>query len=401
MISLITPLLVLPVLGRVAGEGGWASLAAGEAIGTLAAIVVAYGWNTAGPPRIALAHEPAARAEFYRESLVVRGVLMAVAVPVVLVLCLLVAAPGYGAPTVLMGMSGSVVGLSFAWYAIGSADPRSIALYEAVPRVAAAAVSAALVVVTHELAIYPALAIAVSVGGVILFSRRVLSDAPQRAWTARTVWALLVRDRAVAFNDIAGGAYMSVPVPVVSATAPAATASSYASADKLYKFGLYVPITLANAFQSWTVEGHVSERRHRLRVALGAHAGVGLFGWLVLTALGPFASGLLFGAEIAATRPACFFLGLAFFLASTRISMTRHILVPAGRIRIVVVSTVCAAAVGVPLIIWLAVAIGPVGAAVALAASEVIANVVLAVPGLRYVSSLHGPLLPAEMTPGP
>ena len=388
LISLVTPLLVLPVLGRVAGENGWASLAAGESIGTLAAIVVAYGWNTSGPPRAALTPDPAERAALYRQSLLVRGVLSLLAVPVVVVLCLLVATPAYREATVFMGLAGTVTGLSFAWYAVGVGDPRSIALLEAVPRVVAAALSAVLVLATRELLVYPVLAVTASLLGIVVFSRRVLRADTSARQDRPGLRELLVRDRAIAFNDIAGGAYSSVPVPTVQTVVPAAPAAAFASADKLYKFGLYVPITLAHAFQSWTVEGPLEGRAGRLRAALAAHAGVGLLGWAVLAVLGPWASALLFGPDVTAARDACFWLGAAFVLVSVRISMTRHVLVPAGRVRVVVVSTVAGAVVGLTAIVGLTAAFGAVGAAVGLFLSEVVAAGVLVPPAVRRVAEV-------------
>lgn len=385
MISMITPLLVLPVLGRAAGQSGWASVATGESIGTFAAIVVAYGWNTAGPPRVALDPDPVARARLYRESLLVRGALALLAVPVVVVLCLLLAADGYALPTVLMGLSGGVVGLSFAWYAVGTGDPRSIAVYEAVPRVVAAAVSAGLIVLTGQLVIYPLLALTVSVTGIVLFSRGVLRQGGPAHVGVRDLRRLLWRDRAVAAIDTAGGAYATVPVPVVSALSPVAAASAFASADKLYKFGQYVPITLGNAFQSWTVEGGLAERGRRLRVALSAHVLLGVVGWAFLTAVGPWFSGVMFGADVAASRAVCFWLGATFLLVSTRISMTRHVLIPVGAVRVVFVSTVTSAVVGVPLIAGLCWAIGPVGAAIGLCLSEVVATGILTAPALHHL----------------
>lgn len=389
MISLITPLLVLPVIGRVAGEAGWASLAAGESIGTLAGIVIAYGWNVAGPPRIAATTDPVVRATLYRESLVVRGGLAVVSFPVIVLLCLLVAADGFGLPTALMGLSGAVVGLSFAWYSVGAGDPRSIAVFEAVPRVVAAAVSAGVVLATRELAVYPVLAITASLGGMLLFSRRALRGArlPRLDWS--DVRRLLVRDKALAAIDVAGGAYGTVPVPIVSAFSDAGDASAYASADKLYKFGLYVPITLGNAFQSWTVEGGTGELARRLGLALRAHVVVGVVGWVVFTLAGPPVSALLFGPAVIADRAVCFWLGAAFALASTRISLTRHVLVPSGRIRVVFISTVAGALTGIPLIAVLAWSIGPVGAAVGLVVSEAVATAVLVPPSLHRFRGLR------------
>lgn len=388
MISMITPLMVLPVVGRAAGQHGWASIATGESVGTLAGIVIAYGWNTAGPPRIALNQDRVARATLYRESLVVRAVLLLVAIPVIVALCVLLAADGYRLPAVFMGVSSAVTGLSFAWYSVGAGDPRSIAVYEAVPRVLAAALSAVIILVSKQLVVYPLLAVGVSVGGIVLFSRTVLREVPTPTVGLRDVGRLLVRDRAVAAIEIAGGAYASVPVPVVSALSTAPVASGYASADKLYKFGQYIPITLGNAFQSWTVEGHVSERGRRLRTALAAHVLLGLVGWAVFTALGPVVSRVMFGADVGATRPVCFWLGAAFLLVSTRISLMRHVLIPAGSVRVVFVATVAGAVVGLPLMAGLCWLLGPAGAAIGLLLSEVVATGTMAVPALRYLATL-------------
>lgn len=398
MISLVTPLLVLPVLGRVAGVEGWASLAAGESIGTLAAIVVAYGWNTGGPARVAMSRDATTRARDYRDSLLVRGALAAVAVPVVVLLCVAVSAHGYTGATVLMGLNATVTGLSFAWFAVGAGDPRSIALLEAVPRVLAAVASAALVLVTRDVAVYPLLAVAVSLGGIVVFTRRTLRGHRFPRPTAAELRRLVVRDRAVAFNDIAGGAYQAVPVPVVTTVATAAAAASYASGDKLWRFGQYVPITLAHAFQSWTAEGGPADRGRRLRVALAAHVGVGVVGAVVLTLLGPRASALLFGPDVATTTAVCAWLAAAFLLMSVRTSLTRHVLVPAARLRPVVASTVAGACVGVPAVLALVHAYGAVGAAAGLALGELVATTVLVPPG-RAVLRAAGH--PAAAAPGP
>lgn len=402
LISMITPLLVLPVLGRIAGKSGWASLATGESIGTFAAIVIAYGWNVAGPPRIALTTDRVGRATLYRESLVVRGALAVVAVPVIGVLCVLLAADGYVVPTVLMGLSGAVTGLSFAWYSVGAGDPRSIAVYEAIPRVVSAALAAGIIVVTRQLAVYPLMAATVSLGGILLFSRRTLRGVELPRLSRRDIGRLLVRDKALAGIDVAGGAYATVPVPLVSAFSIAAVASSYASSDKLYKFGLYIPITLGNAFQSWTVEGPVSGRARRLRTALAAHILVGLVGWAFLTVAGPPVSALLFGSEVASDRAVCFWLGATFLIVSTRISLTRHLLVPIGHIRVVFVATVVGAVCGVPLIGLASWWIGPVGAALGLLVSEILTTGILAGPALRYLASLRHEHVPPsdDVAPG-
>lgn len=378
LISLITPLLVLPVIGRVAGVAGWASLAAGESIGTLGGIVIGYGWNVSGPPRIAGRPDPHERYVLYRQSLVVRLSVAAAVLPVVLLLCVVMARTGYRLPTALMGVSAAVTGLSFAWFCVGAGDPRSIAVFEAIPRVVAAAVSAGLILLTRQLVVYPALAVTVSLVGIVLFSSRVPGRSPLPPVDRHDLWRLLVRDRGLAAVDIAGSAYGSVPVPVVSAIASPSLAGSYASADKLYRFGQFIPITLGNAFQSWTVEAGRVARGRRLRFALLAHLGLGLLGWAVFAVAGPSVSALMFGADVGATRAVCFWLGAAFALLSVRTAAVRLVLVPEGKVRIVFGATVAGTFVGVPAMVAFTLLVGPVGAAWAVLLSEVVSAAVLA-----------------------
>jgi len=90
-IAAVSPLIVLPLISREAGPGGWASAIAGESIGTFAAIVIGYGWPAIGPALISIASGIDERARLYRESLVVRLLLAAVSIPVLGVVCWLVA----------------------------------------------------------------------------------------------------------------------------------------------------------------------------------------------------------------------------------------------------------------------------------------------------------------------
>jgi len=83
-------------------------------------------------------------------------------------------------------------------------------------------------------------------------------------------------------------------------------------------------------------------------------------------------------------------LGAAFLLASVRTSMTRHVLVPAGRVRVVFVSVTAGAVVGVPLIALLTWALGPVGGALGLLVSEAVATGVLVHPTRQRLEDLRG-----------
>ena len=102
---------------------------------------------------------------------------------------------------------------------------------------------------------------------------------------------------------------------------------------------------------------------------------MGLLGWAALGSLGSVVSLLLFGESTVAPVGVVVVLGFAFACYSTRMSMIRHFLFPAHAATTVMVATLVASAVGLPLMIVLTYAIGPVGTALGYAATELVATV--------------------------
>lgn len=395
-IAAISPLLVLPLIARLAGDGGWASAIAGEAIGTFAAIAIGYGWTAVGPALISIAADDARRARLYRDSIVVRLLLAAIVLPLLAVVCWLVASPGSELLTVLMGVQGALIALTFTWYCAGVGDPRTIIVYDAVPRVVATAVAAGAILLTGIVELYPVAGIIVTLGGTFLFSARLLRANPGSWPPAREIPGLLRVGLPVAVNDAALSAYSSVPAPLVNVTALPSAAAGNASADKMFKLGSVLPFTLASAFQSWVGEGDGIDRRRRLRVALTTHAGFGVLGALVLATLGPWVSLIMFGESAAAGVDLLVAMGVVFAFLSLRTSMTRHVLFPANKAPTVMRATLVATAIGVPTMIALAIAIGPLGAALGYALTEALATVLLWRPCAIVMRELTPPPAPNE-----
>src|SRR3546814_9567567 len=73
-------------------------------------------------------------------------------------------------------------------------------------------------------------------------------------------------------------------------------------------------------------------------------------------------------------------MGVVFAFLSIRTSMTRHVLFPAGRATLVMRATLLASAIGVPVMIALAMLIGPLGAAIGYAITEGLATLLLWAP---------------------
>ncbi|WP_159501800.1 hypothetical protein [Microbacterium sp. 18062] len=376
-IAAVSPLLVLPIVARTAGPGGWSSAIAGEAVGTFAAIAIGYGWTAIGPALISIAADDRHRGLLYRESLVIRLLITTVALPIMGLICWLIASPGAEWLSVLMGTQGAMIALSFTWYSAGVGDPRAIVVYDAIPRLVSTAIAAVVIASTGIVELYPLAGIAVTLVGTSLFTARVLRRNPA-AWPAISDLPRLFRSGApVALNDAALGAYSNIPAPLVNITALPVSAAGFASADKMLKLGQFLPLTLANALQSWITEAHGPVRGKRMRYAMAAHGAFGLLGCLVLAVFGTWASTLLFGAKAAASLDILIAMGIVFAFFSLRTSMSRHVLFPAGEASAVMRATLLGTAVGVPVMIVLALTMGPVGAAIGYALTEGAATVLL------------------------
>ena len=233
-LSLITPFLFLPILARVAGADAWLAFAVGQSSGGFFALIVALGYNTVGPPMVAVSDQDArpillARSLRARVLVWIPSAVLAAAVAVV------IAPSSHRLDAGLMAVAMTMTGLSSAWFMIGLGRASSIAIYEIAPRIVATVAAAIIVVTGGPVLSYPILlivALIVSVGG---YGARTLRA---RDWAA-TRWSdfggVLRTNRAAAATELAGGAYNSLAVTFVGGSATTAQAASYVSGDKLYR----------------------------------------------------------------------------------------------------------------------------------------------------------------------
>jgi len=384
LLSLVTPFLLLPVVARVAGPSGWSSFVAGQAVGMVGATVVFWGWNVGGPVLVAQASSAVERAEVYAASLRTRYLLLLGVVPAAAMVSALVAQPGHRVDASAMAVATSLLGLSPSWFGIGVGDPWLLFWYDTVPRVVAAVLGAGVVWATGFVWTYPvllALSVAVSL---VAFRRRVVAgvDGTSPFPVSRSGGELRTHLGTAGIN-LAATAYASTPVPIVTVAFRPDVSSPFASADAAYRLGLFTVTAMGNAFQGWTLEGSGGQRRSRHRTAFGAHLVLGVVGGLLFAALGPWVTGFVFGPDVAAPRDVCVWYGVAFLFLSVSTPPIRNLLVPAGRVRLVLGWTLGSAVVGLVLMIGAAVAGWSAGVAAGMAVSEAVLLAGLLGPALR------------------
>lgn len=393
LLSLVTPFLLLPVVARVAGAAGWSSFVAGQAVGTVGATVVFWGWNVGGPVLAARASSDRDRAVVYAASLRTRFLLLLGVLPVAALVGALVATSGYRLDAAAMAAATALLGLSPAWFGIGVGRPALLFWYDTLPRVVAALLGALVVGVTGAIWAYPLLLALSVVVSLALFGARVTPTATGSdltPWPLRRSAGELREHLGTAGINLAATAYASTPVPVVTSAFRPVVSSPFASADAAYRFGLFAVTAMGNAFQGWTLEPDVADRTARHRVALVAHVGLGVVGGALFAVLGPWATGLLFGADVAAPGDVCAWYGLAFAALSASTPPIRNLLVPAGRVRLVLGWTLGSAVLGLAVMLVAALAGWSAGVAAGMALSEVALLLGLFAPAYRTAATESG-----------
>lgn len=391
LLSLITPLLLLPVVSTVVGGEGISSVISGQAIGTFAATVLLWGWNVDGPVAIARAADSRERGLIYLRSIRTRLLLLVAVLPLAAVVAAVVAVPQFRLEAAAMCWAVALTGMSPAWFCIGVGQPRLLALYDTIPRFLATVVAAPVLLLTQQLWSYTALLALATLGSLVGFHRAFAAPGAWLPLSMRATLADLRNQGKTAGISLAGSAYASTPAPIATATTPPQASGSLATADTLYRFGLFTVIALGNAFQSWTIERDATNRRRRHLAAIWAHAGLGVAGAVILTLAGPFVSSLLFAGQAQASTLLCAYYGIAFVFLSASTPFIRNLLIPAGRQSTVLRWTLVSAVFGVAVMLWAGAAGNVPGIALGMALSEAVLFVALLIPGLK--------LLPEERAP--
>jgi O-antigen/teichoic acid export membrane protein len=384
LLASLASFILLPIIARVGGAPAWNSLAVGQAVGAIAAIVIGLGWPLTGPAAVASAGEEAVRRRHYAISFVTRSFVFVCAVPVMALALTFTSGAGQFWLAFLMACAQAAAGLTPAWYCIATGHAGRIAKYDVVPRMIATLGVIPLLFATNEIYFYPLALLVLGLAGTLWFNRdhsiRQDFDGLTLKAVLKEIWEL----RAGAGITVAAGAYASTPVLVVQFAASTAGLAAFVSAEKLYRIGQLATAALGNSLQGWVSE-FGADHRERRKFSLMALTGLGLAGWLVMTLLGPWASTLLFGSALSADFWTCFWFGLSFLLVCVTTSTGAHWLVPARRMRVVFSSTITGAVVGLPAMIILSSLMGGQGGALGLVIGEIAVTVIQ----VRAILRLH------------
>lgn len=262
----VASLALVPELIRAEGQSGWGSIAVGQAIGTVAAVVLGLGWQISGPAVVATSR-PVESLRELEESVTVKGLLLVPLAALAAGVAFLAggAHPGLAAAG---AVSTTSFGLTARWFFIGRAQPFVMLALETIPRVAGTVVgivlmragAGGLVGLVSQFGGMLAAA-TLSCAWIIVRGRR-LDRLPRRS-----VVATVRRQSTGLVASLTSATYAGAPVLIVSAVAPRIQ-PAYALVDKVQRqIGIALgPFT--SVLQGWVPRGGIGVRHRRARQAL-------------------------------------------------------------------------------------------------------------------------------------
>lgn len=391
MLGALSPLIALPAVTAHFGAHAWAAVAIGQSIGGAAAVIVELGWALNGPQRVARATAGNRRqmlAAALATKLVVYLPMAALAVTISVLL-----APAHQFESALVAAGTAGVGLSSAWFFVGSGSPGRIMMTDSLPRIIAVAAAALGIGLGGPLWIYGlAIAIpsalspvlAVRVTGVSRHDFRIVSG-------GRLLWA--IKAQAVALSGRAVSAlYIALPITLVGIASPQSVAV-FAGAERLQRMALTVLQAVPNYLQGWVGGGKsIEERLDRAIKSILYNGVLGIIAGTGFALLAPTVAHFVFSGVVALPYSLSALSGLLIFIVCVSRATGNITLVALRKINIISLSALTGAAVGVPAILVFSSLFGPHGALVGelLAEGTVLAIQLIAVVVYRRRRGTNG-----------
>lgn len=296
----VSPLIAIPAITATAGASGWAAIAIGQGVGSAAAVVVELAWGLTGPQRVSRL-KGAERGDLYLLALLSKILVFAIVAPFSFYISTLICDDAFSNEAGWAALSACAVGLSGAWFFLGTGRPAKILTIETLPRLVATLGSCLILINVGSgiLWIYPVALLIVCVVSPVCMAWIVGN--PSRSSIpslSRIVGAMQEQKKGLAARVISS-VYLALPVPLVALVAPSIV-PEFAAVERLMRLVLVFLQAVPNALQKrvgLTDLGLKDSRGAILRVIF-VNGLLGLASGLAFIAFGRFLTEILFAGTL-------------------------------------------------------------------------------------------------------
>jgi hypothetical protein len=295
LLSSLSNIVLLPTVSAHFGRPGWTSVVLGQGIGAAASVVCSLQWPTEGPALVTRA-SAARQTAILRASMRSRSAAVLACMPPTLLLVWLVH-PADLLVCTLSALSVTLIGLSPAWYLVGTGRPSQLVWLEGVPRLVGNVVAFVLVLGGAALWTYPT-AMLVTAAATAVLSWLTLAGGLRHRGEA---WKNGQDRRSLGFATFArtlDAGYGFIAGPIVAMLAPHAYAA-FGACDRLAKVALSGLAVVPQGAAGWVAEPPTGEARtHRVRTASIYVLPLAFAVFVFLTLATPFLVDVLFSGTV-------------------------------------------------------------------------------------------------------
>lgn len=367
ILASITPFIVIPSITHRLGSAGWAALAIGQSVGAFATMIVRFGWAVTGPSEIAPL-DRTERVSRYRTSVVCQALAALPTLPLAALFAYLVAPRAFAGASAMTAIAFGLWGFSPTWFFVGIGRPSLIAVFETIPRLAAASSCVVWLERAPSDLAYP---ICFGVAAIIAFGSAAVLVGGRPPWKGIAGVTEHFRLNALIMgSQIVASSFNTLSVPLLAIVGPAAV-PAFAGVERFRALLWSASNSVASAVQGWIFEIHDSALRlHRKRIALMLTSLAGCIAGFALTVALPYADRWIFSNAVRIPVGLAVTTGLSVAVVAVAMSLIFHYLAPDGRGRSVLFSACLGAVAGLPLILILGHLWGAQGGATGVLVSE-------------------------------
>lgn len=356
VLSGVVSVLSIPLIVLFADTASWGAVALGQAVGSSVGVLAMFGWGITGPARVAMM-PPTSRAAAYWDSIVARAYLFAPALVITgVVTWVLVPTAQVASTTCAIAMAFG--GLSGSWFLVGVKRPDRLFWLDTVPRVGGTVLGIVALAVTDSLVLFAVLQLLGSFAAFGLVTRWIVPALrrPEGAVRGfRRTLVVLAEQRHGVGVAVAVASYYPIVLAIVAGFAPAFL-PLYALNEKLLRFATMALQPALQFFQASVPVQRGAALGRAVHRSLGAVVVLGLLSWAAFALLMPVASTILTGGEVKVPLVAAINLGAYMGGIVVMNYMVSVALIAVDRVALVSRGSIIGSAIGLALVLVLAVA---------------------------------------------
>lgn len=362
----LVPLAVLPVSVSLAGPQGWTSIAIGLSIGGVVAVFVSLGSAVSGPVAVAAESTLSGRRSIYLRSLLARVLVLAPTTAVgIIVTIQLVHDTRLG---VLSCVARALFGLTAAWFYTGTGQALRLLVIVTSTQLSLEGLGVAGAWVVNAPLLIPFGNLAGAILAITVSTVDILRAHPKSSEYQELNRLFSRHDVPAAATAIIIGLYSYLPLPIVSAVAPAASVP-FAIAMPFFQLAIGLSKPFTQVLQSWVPAAGTEQLWTRIRRACVV-AGIISPAYGVVATIGAFiALSLNVGVGQRVVTPSLLVGVVTLSVVASQI-IGLVCLTSIGKTSAVLSSSILGAVVGLVSLPLLSLAIADSGAWLALAVAE-------------------------------